>query len=72
MLFNLSFSADSNSIVAYEKNGLRITFTLEHVDLPSTISIIMAAFNETPLPLSEFLFQVAVPKVRHPTVFINL
>ncbi|XP_034248524.1 AP-1 complex subunit gamma-1 isoform X4 [Thrips palmi] len=55
-------NSDLSSLVAYEKNGLRIMFTLEGVDIPSTISIVMSAYNETSLPLSDFLFQVAVPK----------
>lgn len=40
-------------------------FTLEGVDIPATISIVMAASNETSLPMSDFLFQVAVPKVNN-------
>ena len=51
-------------MIAYEKNGLRIIFTPERIDVPSTISIIMTANNDTSMPISDFLFQVAVPKVR--------
>ncbi|KAJ1521986.1 hypothetical protein ONE63_002310 [Megalurothrips usitatus] len=61
-LTSINPSSDTNCIVAYEKNGLRIMFTLEHGDSPTSISITMAAYNETSMPISEFLFQVAVPK----------
>lgn len=61
-LASLAPSSDSSSMVAYEKNGLRITFTSERIDIPSTVSIIMAANNDTALLMSDFLFQVAVPK----------
>ncbi|XP_069685392.1 AP-1 complex subunit gamma-1 isoform X2 [Periplaneta americana] len=51
------------NITAYEKNGLKIIFSLERLpDNPNTTVITMSAMNETPNPLSEFLFQAAVPK----------
>ncbi|KAE8743241.1 hypothetical protein FOCC_FOCC011176 [Frankliniella occidentalis] len=61
-LSSITPSLDSPSLVAYEKNGLRIMFTLERSDAPSTICIAMAAYNETATLMSDFLFQVAVPK----------
>lgn len=60
----LFISTDSNNMIAYDKNGLRIVFTFERNDVPSTISITMTANNDTSMPMSDFLFQVAVPKVR--------
>ncbi|GFG37089.1 hypothetical protein Cfor_05758 [Coptotermes formosanus] len=51
------------SITAYEKNGLRIVFSLERLpENPSTTVITMSAMNETLNTISEFLFQAAVPK----------
>jgi AP-1 complex subunit gamma-1 len=51
-------------MTAYEKNGLRIVFSLERLpENPNTTVITMSAMNETLNPISEFLFQAAVPKV---------
>ncbi|XP_049816900.1 AP-1 complex subunit gamma-1 isoform X3 [Schistocerca nitens] len=51
------------SIIAYEKNGLKITFSLERLpDNPSTIVVTMIALNETMNTMADFLFQAAVPK----------
>jgi len=51
------------SVTAYEKNGLRIVFSLERLpENPNTTVITMSAMNETLNPISEFLFQAAVPK----------
>nr|CAD7589355.1 unnamed protein product [Timema genevievae] len=50
-------------ITAYEKNGLKITFSLERQqDNSSTTIITMSAVNDSLGPISEFLFQAAVPK----------
>nr|CAD7569427.1 unnamed protein product [Timema californicum] len=50
-------------ITAYEKNGLKITFSLERQqDNSSTTIITMSAVNDSLSPISEFLFQAAVPK----------
>jgi AP-1 complex subunit gamma-1 len=55
---------DLPSITAYEKNGLKIVFALERLpENPNTMVITMSAMNETLDPMSEFLFQAAVPKV---------
>jgi hypothetical protein len=55
---------DLPSITAYEKNGLKIVFSLERVpESPNTTVIRMSAMNETLNPITEFLFQAAVPKV---------
>lgn len=51
------------SITAYEKNGLRIVFSLERLpENPNTTVITLSATNETLSTISEFLFQAAVPK----------
>lgn len=51
-------------MVAYDKNGLKITFTLETFpSIPNTTAINVEARNNTALPMTEFLFQAAVPKV---------
>lgn len=55
---------DLPSITAYEKNGLKIVFSLERLpENPNTTVIRMSAMNETLDPITEFLFQAAVPKV---------
>jgi AP-1 complex subunit gamma-1 len=51
-------------MTAYEKNGLKIVFSLERLpENPNMTVITMSAVNETLNPMSEFLFQAAVPKV---------
>ncbi|KAK7790111.1 hypothetical protein R5R35_007083 [Gryllus longicercus] len=51
------------SIIAYDKNGLKITFSMERLpDHPGTTIITMTAVNESTTPMTEFLFQAAVPK----------
>lgn len=55
-----------SEMVAYDKNGLKITFTLKpFFETPNTTVISIEARNNTTLPISEFLFQVAVPKVSY-------
>lgn len=55
---------DLPSITAYEKNGLKIVFSLERLpENPNMTVITMSAMNETLNTMSEFLFQAAVPKV---------
>uniref|UniRef100_A0A1B6I1C3 GAE domain-containing protein n=2 Tax=Homalodisca liturata TaxID=320908 RepID=A0A1B6I1C3_9HEMI len=52
-----------SELVAYEKNGLRLLFTLERLgETPSTTVIQVAANNYAQSPFTEFLFQAAVPK----------
>jgi AP-1 complex subunit gamma-1 len=68
-LFSSSFIVlicfvDLPSITAYEKNGLKIVFSLERPPgNPNMTVITVSAMNETLNPMSEFLFQAAVPKV---------
>lgn len=50
-------------LVAYDKNGLRINFTIERLqELPSMTVINVTVNNNTPSTITEFLFQAAVPK----------
>lgn len=52
------------SIVAFEKNGLKIVFNFERdPNTPSTIKITLNAINSRSSPMTDFLFQAAVPKV---------
>jgi len=56
--------ADIGSIVAYDKNGLRIIFACERSpDSPLTTCVTMTAHNNSAATMSDFLFQAAVPKV---------
>lgn len=61
-------STSSNHVsemVAFDKNGMKIVFTLKPFpETPNTTTINIEARNNTSVPISEFLFQVAVPKVR--------
>ncbi|XP_041376588.1 AP-1 complex subunit gamma-1-like isoform X2 [Gigantopelta aegis] len=48
---------------AFNKNGLRLQFTCEREDgKPEATIINMKATNSTTLPISDFVFQAAVPK----------
>lgn len=63
-LVETSSSNHVSEMVAYDKNGLKITFTLKpFFETPNTTAVSIIARNNTTLPISEFLFQVAVPKV---------
>lgn len=55
-----------SEVVAYEKNGLQIVFSLETLqDAPTTTVVHVTANNQSQNPFTEFLFQAAVPKVRN-------
>lgn len=52
------------TLTAFEKNGLKITFTLEKLpDTNNTLSINVTAINNTLSNMTDFLFQAAIPKV---------
>ncbi|XP_044731876.1 AP-1 complex subunit gamma-1 isoform X2 [Chrysoperla carnea] len=53
---------DLPTITAFEKSGLKIVFSLEKTAEPDTVLVNMAAFNSTLEPMTDFLFQAAVPK----------
>lgn len=60
-------------ITAYDKNGLRLEFQFEKAaDNPSLIVITLIASNSNPLPIEDFLFQAAVPKVELFLLLINV
>lgn len=57
-------SKSPSDMIAYDKNGLKITFKLESFQsIPNTTEISIEARNNSTLPITEFLFQAAVPKV---------
>lgn len=50
-------------ITVFEKAGLKIQFNFDRSPTtPAVIAITLTAFNSTPAPMSNFLFQAAVPK----------
>ena len=57
-------SAGAQSLSVFEKNGLKIAFDFEKdADSKLSSTIKMTAKNTSPFPMSDFLFQAAVPKV---------
>lgn len=58
--------AELPSMVILDKSGLKITFKLERPpDIPDLLVINMLAQNSGSTVLTDFLFQAAVPRVRH-------
>lgn len=58
--------AELPSMVVLDKSGLKITFKLERLpDNPDLLVINMSAQNSGSTVLTDFLFQAAVPRVRH-------
>ncbi|KAL8613855.1 AP-1 complex subunit gamma-1 [Nucella lapillus] len=56
-------TAGGAQLTAFEKNGLSIQFMCERdQNTPTTTLINMSASNSTPFPMTEFVFQAAVPK----------
>ena len=51
-------------ITAFEKDGLKIVFSFER-NPDQSVSITLKASNSNFSPLSEFVFQAAVPKVQN-------
>ena len=49
----------------YDKNNLKITFTLEKCADLETLMVQMLAQNYSNAPFVDFLFEAAVPKVFH-------
>ncbi|XP_078688688.1 AP-1 complex subunit gamma-1-like isoform X3 [Branchiostoma floridae x Branchiostoma belcheri] len=51
------------SLTAYEKNGLKISFSFQRDNSNANVVIItLTATNSTDAPMNEFVFQAAVPK----------
>ena len=71
MLYCAFFLEGIPQITAFAKNGLLIKFDFEKVpDNPSNIvAISMTATNSQPSPMTDFVFQAAVPKVPHVICF---
>lgn len=64
MCMCLCVCLDIPSIVAFDKNSLKIVFQFEKdPNTPSTIKITLSATNSWSTPMTDFLFQAAVPKV---------
>ena len=61
-----SIPAGLPSLTAYDKDGLKIDFNFEKVaGSPSHVSnILISSSNSKPVPITDFVFQAAVPKVR--------
>lgn len=60
------FIVELPNIVVLDKSGLKITFKLERLpDIPDLLVINMLAQNSGSTVLTDFLFQAAVPRVRH-------
>ena len=53
------------SITAFESNGLKIEFAFEKVpgNPSNVVSIMVTATNSLTFPMTDFVFQAAVPKV---------
>lgn len=62
--FDLNLSAPGiPSITAFEKNGLKIIFEFsKQTDSPQTLMVNLVATNQNLIPITDFLFQAAVPK----------
>ena len=62
---NINFLAGFPPVTAFEKNGLKIVFSFEKVaNNPSNIiNVNTEATNALPITMTDFVFQVAVPKV---------
>ncbi|XP_020609742.1 AP-1 complex subunit gamma-1-like [Orbicella faveolata] len=59
-----NFSSGFPSITAFENNGLKINFGFEKVpgNPSNVVSIMMTATNSLAQPMTDFVFQAAVPK----------
>jgi AP-1 complex subunit gamma-1 len=58
------YSTGIPSITAYEKGGVKIDFNFEKdPNNPSISTITVNAVNSLSVPMTDFVFQAAVPKV---------
>ena len=63
------FTASSPTLVPFEKNGVKVVFTLDRdVTDPTAVNITLTATNSSPITLQDFVFQAAVPKVGENTL----
>ena len=67
MIYSLSFNLGIPSVTAYNKNGVKIDFNFQKVDNnPANIlDIALIVSNVLAVPVTDFVFQAAVPKVGH-------
>ncbi|CAG5087334.1 Similar to AP1G1: AP-1 complex subunit gamma-1 (Homo sapiens) [Cotesia congregata] len=62
-LLNSTAQNDAQTMVIFDNNGLKITFTVERPDdLPDLLVISMTAVNSNIIPLTDFVFSAAVPR----------
>ncbi|XP_074093930.1 adaptor protein complex 1, gamma subunit isoform X4 [Cotesia typhae] len=62
-LLNSTAQNDAQTMVIFDSNGLKITFTVERPDdLPDLLVINMTAVNSNIIPLTDFVFSAAVPR----------
>lgn len=61
---NQDFATGFPSITAFERNGLKIDFAFEKVpgNPSNVVSILVSATNSLSIPMTDFVFQAAVPK----------
>lgn len=60
-------------MVVLDKSGLKITFKSERPpDIPDLLVINMLAQNSGSVTLTDFLFQAAVPRVRHQSTYQSI
>ena len=73
MLYFFPFLAGSAipGMNAYEKNGLKIDFEFERSPVDGVLSINLTASNANPAPMSDFVFQAAVPKVSRSAIKVR-
>lgn len=63
--FHPSNNVNSSSpmLTAFEKNGIKVVFKLDHdASDPTLMNITLSATNSSPITLQDFVFQAAVPK----------
>ena len=54
------------SITCWQKAGITVQMTFSKTPaMPNVLEILMSATNANPAPAENFLFQIAVPKVKH-------
>jgi len=74
-LFSVAAARRIPEITAFEKNGLKVVFSFNRpkANDASQVSIKVMASNSNSLPITDFVFQAAVPKVQWKyTIYIFL
>ena len=61
----LNSIAGATPITAFNKNGLLVEFMCERDNSQATVCVLnVKASNSSPTPMTDFVFQAAVPKVK--------